>query len=176
MIVNPLHRFVYLAIPRTGSVATQRALLAVGGSRRVGPGRHYMRIPQSCAGYEVLTTVRNPYARIASHWAKLTNERDIGTCDDFVRRLERRHRGVAERPMVAWLARNKPTTIMRLEDLRSGLEEFFKRKHLGRLTLHRENASGRDWRAAYNSDLAERVHHWSRLDFERFGYDIGSWR
>lgn len=179
MIVNDRLRLVYLAIPRTGSVATQRALLRLPGSRTVGRERHYMRVPPECAGFHVLTTVRNPYARIASHWAKLradNHRRGYDSFAAFVARLQRRERGVSERPMVAWLGRNRPTVVMRQESLADDLTAFFADLGVPAPPLRRENASGRDWRAVYNADLAERVHAWSRVDFERFGYAVGSWR
>ena len=183
VIVNDRYRLVYLAIPRTGSVATQRALLALDGSRSHGKDRHTMRVPAECFGYLVMTTVRNPYARIVSHWAKLRDRRGVGTFRDFLSRVIARE--LPEKTMNQWLGWNDPGFVMHQESLSGDLAgalylaeydslagcEIFVRHH-----LERRNASGIDWRAEYDEETAARVAEWAHLDFARWGYNVDSWR
>jgi hypothetical protein len=67
MIVSDRHKYVYIAIPRTGSVAMSCWLTEHYGGRQVG-GHHSRRVADAYADHLVFTVVRDPYCRMLSAW------------------------------------------------------------------------------------------------------------
>ena len=67
MLINHSQRFVYLAIPRTGSTSILRCLYKCFPDS-IKAGHHRMDVPVDCYEYYIFTTVRNPYKRLLSHY------------------------------------------------------------------------------------------------------------
>ena len=67
MIVSHELKYVYIAVPKTGSSAMNTLLTSHFAGEQLGP-HHLTVIPQECKDYFVFTGVRNPYCRIKSLW------------------------------------------------------------------------------------------------------------
>ena len=67
MIISHVHRYVYIAIPRTGSKSMNRWLMDHYDGEWVGY-HHDWRVPATADGYLVFTIVRNPYEKVVSGW------------------------------------------------------------------------------------------------------------
>lgn len=65
MIVSHRHKYIYLALPKTGSIGMRNILIEHFAGERYKP-HHLVVIPKGCEDYLVFTTVRNPYARFMS--------------------------------------------------------------------------------------------------------------
>lgn len=74
MYVLDSHKLVYVAHPRTASVATGSLLVSLG-ARKVGSHHQVGPIPE---GYTVATTVRNHWDMLASYYAKDNPDLDFG--------------------------------------------------------------------------------------------------
>ena len=67
MIISKSLRYVYIAIPRTGSKSMSQWL--VDHYQGEWFGRHHeWRVPEACRDYLVFTMIRNPYEIQASGW------------------------------------------------------------------------------------------------------------
>jgi hypothetical protein len=67
MIVSKLHRFIYIGIPKTGSISISHWLNMFYGGCSIGM-HHDWRVPQDYLSYFRWTVVRNPYDRCFSLW------------------------------------------------------------------------------------------------------------
>ena len=68
MMVSDAHRYVYVAVPKTGGRSMRRALKGFYGGRALRSGMHQRAIPKTCIDYLIFCTVRNPYDRAVSKW------------------------------------------------------------------------------------------------------------
>lgn len=67
MIVSHELKYVYIAVPKTGSSTMNDLLTWRFAGKYVAP-HHLTVIPKECKDYFVFTVVRNPYSRIRSLW------------------------------------------------------------------------------------------------------------
>lgn len=67
MIVSHELRYVYIAIPKTGSTTMNDILTTQFAGEYVDP-HHLAIVPEECEGYFVFSVVRNPYNRMKSLW------------------------------------------------------------------------------------------------------------
>lgn len=172
MVVGP--DFVYLAIPRTASTTMRDHVLPIYGGRHVPP-HHQRSVPGQYRSYFKFTVVRNPYDRMMSAWAHLTNTRDKWILDktptQFVRACGEWKLGMNQSE---FLGQQELDMILRFENLIQELERlpFVRRTHVKDghvLPLPHLNAAPRS--ATVNLDeFIEAVNEHSAPDFERFGY------
>jgi hypothetical protein len=185
MIVNHRLRFVFIAVPRTASVAMSNALMGLPGSITVPGDRHRNAVPPECRGYYTFACVRNPYAREWSHYCYLQRNRPPSQLKAIVKRLgfaryvcEHAGGGFLEwfdPPQSRFLEGLRLDAVLRFEELPGcfGQLPFVPEGHL----LRRENGASRgDWRSRYGQEVAELVYRWAEADFTRYGYDRRSWR
>jgi hypothetical protein len=185
VIVNPHHRFVFLAVPRTGSKAMAGALLDLPGSRAVGRNHHNFRVPPAARWFLTFAVVRNPYARLASHYRYRCDRSPFVAGLSFAEYIDwaiRRGPGAVwdmpgappqpgpeasgDPPQVAWLAGARVDAILRYEHLETDLQ----RMPFGHLIGWRHTASPSRLGERYDEALRLRVCEAHRLDFEAFGY------
>jgi len=185
MIINHRLRFLFVAVPRTASVAMADSLLRLPGSITAGGDRHRNRIPPECSDYYTFACVRNPYAREWSHYCYMQLNRPASQLKEVVRRLDF-HRYVREHTEGGFLGWFDPTqteflrgisldAVLRFDELPGCFRRlpFLPPQH----GLKKQNSASRgDWRSQYDRELADAVYRWAREDFARFGYDRDSWR
>ena len=94
MVISHKHKYVYIAIPRTGSKSMGHWLSDYFDGRSQF-GHHSYDIPDEYADYFAFTVVRNPYERAASgHFAVMWDglgptEEEMGHCHDKHESLRR---------------------------------------------------------------------------------------
>jgi Sulfotransferase family len=71
MLISKIFKFVYIAIPRTGSKSMSRWLLEHYQGESFGD-HHEWRVPEFAREYLIFTVVRNPYQRVVSGYFSLT--------------------------------------------------------------------------------------------------------
>nr|WP_219722778.1 sulfotransferase family 2 domain-containing protein [Halioglobus japonicus] len=189
MIINHEHRFVYLAVPRTASTAISHSLQrAFPGS--VNMGQHRMNIPVECTkgDYTIIAGVRNPYQRMASHYLhrRDSHPRSVWhwTFHEYIAQLEKHCLhwwGLADDPPAcSWLRDIEVSHLLRYESLEQQWNELSLWQRVGFIPrlLHRNanSANRNSWHALYTRELADRVFHLQREDFEQHGYHQDSWR
>lgn len=152
MIVHRGARVVYLAHPRTASVATERALLRGAGWEEVCPemGRHATmdRWPwwarqsdEERERWEVLTTVRNHFDALVS-WSflRIFDLPRLGA--DYVRAIIQNSPTYFVAPGRMWgLHSDVATRLLRYESLQSDLDAALAGRGLPAVQLEPENVS-----------------------------------
>jgi hypothetical protein len=150
-----------------------------------------MNVPERARGYFAFCCVRNPYARLYSHycccwgkrhrfWAGRVKVRSFG---EYLETLSKGRLGGScgskyQLTVRGYTGENRIDTVVRYEDLPDSLNSLTDRvPGLEHLTLPRRGChlSG-DWREIYTADLAELVYDLARADFDEFGYQRDSWR
>jgi hypothetical protein len=196
MNVSHTHRFVYLAIPRTGSRVCFRALQNYGlqGGDAGGRMTHRMEIPAGCEDYRVISTVRNPFIRWVScwTWVKMWPLRAgthysnlaewlIANPQDFPGFVERALRGRIIRPQTAYLdhARAGELHLLRTEQLQEGFNALHDTFDLASADMKcegppvvsiRHNPATVSWRSHIDQRSIDMIREHSAEDFRRFGY------
>lgn len=173
MVVSEKLKFVFLAIPRTGSVSITQALLKLDGAFVMPGDRHRMNIDEKHKDFTTFCCVRNPYARICSHWAKVKQQNGYKkTFAEFLQDVL--HRRASEKPQVRWLGSNRIDHFLSFENLNP---DFHQLSFIPEgLVLPRKNVSGVDWKTHYDERRARIVRRWAAADFKKFNYDLESWR
>ena len=175
MVINDRLKFLYIAIPRTASVASQESLMQLKGSFRFGGDRHYNQIPDSCRKYFIFSTVRNPYSREWSHYQK--HLRDVSenhiqshwTFEAYVRDHQQRGFDIQQHRVL----RKANARILRYESLADEWSQLpFQPPPLKR----RNRSRDRNWHGGYTQEIADLVHSWAEPDFDQYEYERGSWQ
>lgn len=194
MIVCPSLKVVYLRIPKTANRSITRALRKLGGPcKEVRPGNKapYWRrrtVPDDYVDFFTFMCVRNPYARLASHYRHRHDKKVSGA-------VHKRAKNWSFPRYVNWTvnidddlfpnSKDLPQTwfldgcrvdrVIRFERL---AQSFRKLPFVpGGFVLPKVNVSSSyDWRDFYNQKLADKVYRWAAEDFRRFGYGKNSWK
>lgn len=189
MIVSFTNQFVYIAIPRTGSTTIFHAVKPFGAAvvpyRTADPpcykqdvnGFHDPCIPPELDRYFVFASVRNPYARMASHYRMAVNDtahRLHGTTTgvEFPAFVEIVRLGRLLVPQTEFCGDAAIDAFVYLEgDLESQLQQLAPFK-MGDVEVGAVNRSdyGRAWYAYYDTKTIRSVAEWAAEDFDRFGY------
>ncbi len=67
MIISHKRKYVYIAIPRTGSNSVASWLMAYADGEQLD-FHHSWKVPRQYHDYTIFTVVRNPYERLFSFW------------------------------------------------------------------------------------------------------------
>jgi hypothetical protein len=189
MIVSVTNRFIYIAVPRTGSTATFRALLPYGAA--VVPygkspqwcyagdtnGFHDPNIPAELQAYFTFAGVRNPYTHMVSHylWAKSDeNHRlhGLAMAKDFPGFVEMIILTRQLTTQAAFLGNTRIDTRIYME---CGIGEQLSALPVlqpGPVVVSVVNDVKYDipWYAYYNAAAIAMVRDWAADDFQKFGY------
>lgn len=193
MIVSDKHKFVYVSIPKTGTLSIRtwlrqnydgrqivNRLIQELLGRRPGVGYHSYFVPPECADYTIFTTVRNPYARCYSaykfqgssitflEWLK----RASVTRDEPIRmgRYPARHMMYATQSQ--YVQRSKATHIIKLENLAEEILTlpFIDKEVLPEHLRKRTNIEP-PYTDYYNEEEHQALLGYCEDDFNNFGYD-----
>ena len=190
MIVSEKYKFVFMCIPKTGTMMMEQILKPYGGEYKAGGkwARHPNTIPQKYKDYFIFCIVRNPYSRAVSLWFSAIASWprfDYGivkTCGkEFVPFLQmlntpKVNGGFGGLPMVSmssFLGKIQLNRTLRFEHLEDDITTLpfwegdsptLKYNVRGHLRPHWSHYF-RDYKNA------ELVQQWAEQDFERFGYD-----
>lgn len=177
MVVNDLLRFGFAHIQRTGGRSMTEALMRLDGSRRVFPD-HRMDRPAGTESYFWFLTVRDPFAREWSHYARRHGRGKRHWIRQAVRRMTFSEYVAAhtsapdlweDHTQAEWCRRIRPDLILRFEDLPGCLSRL--PFDLG-VYPHR-NASLPMPADAYDDRTADLVRSWASEDFSQLGYRSG---
>ena len=125
MIVNHDKRFVFVAVPRTGSMSISRALLEIDGSFEIKP-HHNTDMLEECREYEIVATVRHPFDRLRALWggyqncqakAIRANKPHLTIYSNFREWLESLNGNGAALSITDFLGDVNPTLVIRYEDI-----------------------------------------------------------
>jgi hypothetical protein len=184
MVVNHARRWVLITPPKTGSTSLTYLFSFppfAGECATMGePGpnlsdQHETRIPEACAGYLVIASVRNPYARAVSlyHHRRRTMPGAPGTASfaAFAEGLGGYGDPFFDWPLTRWLEGLRVDRLIRQECLEADV------RALGLAPepydVPRENVAGAgSWQWAYRHapGALGRVRSWAGDSFTRFGY------
>lgn len=191
MIVSFPNRFIYIAVPRTGSTATFHSLEQFGAAVvRYRPstfpcyaqdtnGFHEPYFPDELAGFFKFATFRNPYTRMVSHYLMAKSDEKhrlhgLAACSDFPRFVEMAIFCKFLKTQVDFLDRTEVDARIYMEgDLGAQLSRLAVLKP-GPVVVPKVNAStyDRPWYAHYDKQTASRVLEWGLADFGEFGYSM----
>ena len=182
MLINHERKFIYLAIPRTGSTSITRGLFKhFEGS--IKAGHHRMDVPEHCRDYFIFTTVRNPYHRILSHYRhRHKHYKDLiahwsfacyvhAICYETMGRYKLNN----DPPAVRWPNASYHTHFYKIEELNSNWKALPIWDYRGPLDLKILNKSEAHQGGAYDQQLADEVYAYYRGVFDQFDYDRDSW-
>lgn len=157
MYYHPKKRLVYLAHPRTASVATAQALQRVGflPSAVKRSGRHHDPLDDERQGWRVLTTVRNAWdAAVSWVFFRCKGEPPSWDLDTFKTHLGELNHYIRDGRM--WWHLEQATRVLRFERLEGDLAD-----EVGELGLPRVNVSadrhGRHYRDFYMPETRDFV-------------------
>lgn len=196
MNVSHTHRFIYLAIPRTGSRVCFKALQNYGlqGGDPGGRMTHRMEIPAGCEDYRVITTVRNPFIRWVScwTWVKMWPLRAgmhysnllewlIANPQDFPGFVERALQSGIIQAQTAHLdqSRVRDFHLLRTEQLQKSFDELHDtfdpaladmKFQAPPVVSIRHNPATVSWRSHMDRRAIDMIREHSAEDFRRFGY------
>jgi hypothetical protein len=195
MNISHPHRFVFLAVPRTGSRITFKTLQRYGcvGGAPSGRMTHEMAVPRGCEDYLHVATVRSPFTRWVSCWVwcKRWPLMEGAPHQSFVRWLRENpgdFRGFVERATNARLIRTVsaylnqvPAQHMRLlryehlqDDFRAlpfiRLDKATRAAQSTPVVPLRHNPETKIWRSFFSDHVAQMVVQHSKADFDAFGY------
>jgi hypothetical protein len=189
MIVSFTNRFIFIAVPRTASTSTYRAIQTAGAHQvlyRQAPnpcyagdsnGFHDPFVPSELAAYFTFTNCRNPYSRMVSHYLFAKSDpshrlHSLASIGDFSHYVE-----------IVTMGRLLTTQTQFLGDTRIDarivVEENveFQLRGLSCLAgidvqvgLANVSTSDRPWYAYYDKATIEAVRTWAAADFERLEY------
>lgn len=188
MIISDTHKFVFVAIPKTGSKSMAAFLLDKFEAYRHG-FHHQWKVPELKQDYYIYSVVRNPYERCFSMWwfACKTDNRSgsvfkKGTpFDTYMNWVIQRksfdpnpRRNVPELFMSQsmWFDKSGARQFLKLEDIPASLDAlpFYKSAtefpHKNRL----DEKSDLTFWDYFGQREAALVHQYCEEDFERFGY------
>ncbi len=177
MIISRHHKYVYVAIPRTGSKSMSRWL--VDNYQGEWHGRHHeWTVPEDCRDFLVFTVIRNPYEIQASGWFSepVNKPEDYSkpkTYADGVRDWVRpEDKPVAQKEFVEWAGISR---ILYFEHLPSCLADLPFVDPANVPPLPHMNAGGYRHPGTFLEQMAEGdeelVWEGSKEDFAFFGYE-----
>lgn len=154
-----------------------------------------MTVPARARDYFTFCCVRNPYARLYSHyrccwgrpkrwwqrrwWAGRVRVKDFR---EYLQMLDQQALGGScgskyHATLRGYTGPNRLDAVIRYENLPSSFHSLSQIPGIEQFALkHRGCALAGDWTVAYDQELAELVYKIARPDFDEFGYDRDSWR
>lgn len=173
-------QFVFLGIPRTANRATHNALMELPGAIRHG-FLHEMGIPNECRDYFTFCCVRNPYQRLLSwyRWRSQPHpwESEVNNMsfEQYVEGVENGRLGPCT--LRSLTKNNRLDHVYRFEDLPGSLRSIKQVSGIETVRLAKCGQKlSRHWRQFYDQELADRVFHICKSDFEEFDYRRDSWQ
>lgn len=183
--ISEEHKFVYLAVPRTGSRLTFTHLQeygVVGGA--AGRMTHVMDVPLECSDWLVVFCTRNPYTRWISYWSlvkqwPVVDYEPIRSITKFAKEHPQDFKGFAQllqqhhvfRSISQDVGSHSNFYALRYEDLNNtfnGLPFVTREHNLG--IIHRPETL--DWRGYYDKETKAIVCEEHIDDFMRFKYTL----
>jgi hypothetical protein len=197
MNVSHAHKFVFLAVPRTGSRVTFRELKKFGceGGEAHSRMTHRMAVPDGCEDYSVVATVRNPFTRWVSCWVwckmwPLRSEEPYRTFVEWLLNNPDDFPGFVERAMerdyikpISWhldQAKAPNLELLRYESLQTDFDAWLGNHFSSEVIIGsskkppvvsiRHNPETLDWKNQFTSRARDMVLEHSAEDFRRFSY------
>lgn len=190
MIVSLQHKFIYIAVPKTGSTSIFNAIAPFGAS--VVPyqkvqyqgyndtvGFHESAVPEELSHYFTFASVRNPYRRMLSHYlfarqSKGHRLRDVASNCSFYRFLKHTMENGLLLSQCTFLGDARVDYVVRSEeDLTAQLSALPVFNGM-KLRVDHHNASNYEipWRDYYDSRAMGLVASLCRDDFDKYGYSL----
>lgn len=173
---------IYLAHPRTASVATSVSLHHVGFKKLEPPSDHHSRLwdegtpvtPGNRSEWTVMTTVRNHWDAAVSWAFKRFKTRDPETWDLAAYQCAFEANRWVQPDRMWWLHADDADVILRYESLEEDLRRVLTSRGLSVPTLIRHNVSqnrrGRGYREFFNDESRDYIGDRFSGEIERFGY------
>jgi hypothetical protein len=178
MVAGP--DFVYVAVPRTASIAIARFWLPLYGGAELPRGHHRREVPPEHDGKFTWAVVRNPYERMLSLWRLFYLRRSKEAFGDFLRHCINRPDRKVLMNQSRFLELARIDQVVRYEHLAAdlGALPFVEQWH----PVPRENTSEKPYPERRLRCPLPREHCWTaeerRLveehsweDFSHFGYE-----
>jgi hypothetical protein len=174
MHVSHTHRFLYLAVSKTGS-RTVSTLFAKRYGAVIHAAYHSREIPAGTDGYLRIASVRNPFSRMVSFWSHVIHTphnqfhadcREMPFAE-FVLWITRKRRHSCQ---VRFLEGFFPQHILRLESLADDLARLPFVHSIDDLPQYNRGYYQGDWQRFYTPELIEHVRQFAAADFDAFGY------
>lgn len=182
MLINHEYRFVYLAIPRTGSTSITRTLYN-HFENSIKMGHHRMDVPDTCIEYYIFTTVRNPYFRALSHYRHryryYKNTIANWSFSKYIKNITKEDMpkyGINNDPPCATYPKKfYKTEFIKLEEIKQQWKSLSIWKNKNFIELPHLNRSI-NTEGIYTQYLADCVYEYYMKDFNKFGYSRSSWK
>jgi len=159
-------KLVYLANPRTASVATRDTLMQIEGAQLAGAHHATLAEVEGYEGESVGATVRNPYDVLVSWFLQLPEP----TLAMFLREYDHYPFLGGDPPDLFWQCASA-TRVLRWENLQQDLDAWFTELGIRPLKLVRENVTeskNRPWVDYYDAEAIQAAN-------ERFGHIVDKW-
>lgn len=177
MIISYENKFVYIAIPKTGSASIRSWCKRYGGLKTKIPYHSYI-VPDQYRDYSIFTTVRNPYERCWS-WYNFEGK----TYESFIKYMEDlilwKNDGYSYREFpqqyitqTEYIKRGNVDYVIKLEELDMEVLPFINEKTViphSRKTKNKPKGSALKYLKNSEKKL---VQEYCLEDFEELGYEL----
>lgn len=190
MVVSKKYKFVFMCIPKTGSMAMEQILKPYGGFYLKGKkwARHPNQVPSKYKDYFTFCTIRNPYDRAVSLWFSAVDswpKFKYGIVEKYGKefvpflnmlitpQVNSQFGGLPMISMSSFLGKTRIDRYLQFENLNKEIASlpFWK----GDPPTFRKNVRQHlrpHWSSYYqNQKNVEIIQKWAKKDFEEFGYD-----
>jgi hypothetical protein len=184
VLISNKHKFVYIDIPKTGSISIEQFFQKNYAGTRLHPDEKYQKhrldIPEQYQNYEKIISVRNPYDRFVSyffyHRKKRYSPQGLDTLEQFGEYLVKLPKSLDRDiylfyPMWRYIeAVGEYDTVLKLECLEEDLLQLGFVKQVVNLPYSNKTMHP-SWDEIQTPHLTDLVHEWAGKDFDLFGYD-----
>lgn len=188
MIVSFTNRFIFIAVPRTGSTATFQALQSVGAAvvpyRGKGGcygldsnGFHDPYVPGELETYFTFAGCRNPYTRMVSHYlfAQTSERHRLHALATFTTFPEFADMAIATRQLTTQADFLGDTRVDAHVAMESGIAQQIQmlpciQPTVLSVPICNNTVCEKPWYAHYNRSAIALVREWAAADFAKYGY------
>jgi len=187
MVISDKFEFVYIDVPKTGSISFERIFKEKFFAKAVSPKnsnltKHCREIPPHAQNYKKIISVRNPYDRLKSlysfHLQRQTKIDHEYTVDDFLNKIINEVEEYQKNGFLMYLSINDYLLPFDLHDtdyiihLENAEEQINNLEFVDTpVVFPWRNKSEKKSVNMLNFETIKKVNIWAQHDFKQFGYE-----
>jgi len=175
MYVSEKYRFVYLAVPRTGSMSLRKTLMVEYEAQTTGSHHSISSDPLDYKGKFIFAVVRSPYSRAYSLWKKVSGKKDWCKSMPFIEFTDAILRQRTEDVGVSqdeFLSRCPvPIHLFRFENIPDCFRDLpFYDSRFVLEHLNRQQCDPMEWVDHCCDTARKNIREWAGDEFQKYGY------